>query len=109
MAVIAEQIAAALMHEQKLVAVRVACELAHRSGQRPVSETERCVAENTRRGPRIGAVRRSKLRQVERARTQRSLPRCPARGRMAVIHLRRGAVEAFFSELALKCALGQVG
>src|SRR6185369_6728746 len=53
-----------------------------------------------------GLVDRS---EVIGARAQRPFPAPPAGRRMAVIHVRRRAEEAFLAELALEGALGQVG
>ena len=71
--IVAEEVAAALVHEQQLVAVGIARQVIHRASRAPESDAHRCVAEELGARPRARCWRRSELREIERVRAQRPL------------------------------------
>ena len=109
MAVVAEQVARALVDEQQLVAVAVARQLGHRLGRasRCASAGADCSAPAR---PATGSpcAVASLLRSKARGRSGPSNS-TPAGRRVPVMELRGGAEEALLADLALVGALGQVG
>jgi hypothetical protein len=109
MAVVAEQLARAGVHEQELVAVAVAREVVHPAIGVPDAELDVGVGQHRRRSPRAAGAFATQPGEIEGARAQRAFPAGPAGRRVLVIHHGRRAEEAFLAQLALEGALGQVG
>src|SRR3546814_9945290 len=98
MAVVAEELARALVYEQQIVAVTIADESIRASLGHPEAITHLVVEQDLRGIPRAVAPG-DKPVQVETAGAQGTVPVDPSRGRVRVIHMRRRAVEASASQL----------
>ena len=107
-AIVAEQLARALVDEEQLVAVGVAGQGGHRAPEFPEPDLDLGVAKNARRLPRqgLGGVHR---REIEGARPQRALERGPARRRSLVMEEGGGPEKALLGDLALVGAFRHVG
>src|SRR3546814_15221529 len=108
MAVVAEELARALVYEQQIVAVTIADESIRASLGHPEAITHLVVEQDLRGIPRAVAPG-DKPVQVETAGAQGTVAVDPSRGRVRVIHMRRRAVEAFASQLPLLSSRRQVG
>ncbi len=108
MAIVAMQVARALMQEQQIVTIRVAHKMIHRRRCLPEANAHVAIAQYVGGIPRR-ALRARQLVQIERMRPHRTFERCPARRRMLVMEERSGPEEPFLADLALVRAGGQVG
>ena len=106
-AVVAEQMTGARMHEQNVVAVGVAGELGHPAFGAPEADLCRRVSEDPRRRPRR-ALRPVDLVEIERARAERSLEPGPCGRRVPMVQLGRRPEETLAADLALSGALRQI-
>ncbi len=107
-AIVAEQLALALMDEQQLVAVGVAGQRRHGRRQLPEADLDGGVVQHHGRAPRRG-LRLVQPRQVEGAGPQGTLELHPAGGRALVVQEGGGTEEALLGDLPLIGALGHVG
>ncbi len=109
MAEIAEEVAIALMDEQKYVAIGIALQLRHRRLATPQRDPAMGVGKQQRAFVRLGGRRLDRLHGVEGAWPERPLEVRPAGRRMFVIDMRRRPEETVAADLALERAGRQVG
>src|SRR5690242_8421601 len=108
MAVSAEQMSRAFVHENELIAVAVTGEMIHRAVGVPHAQLDMRIAQKRNCLPG-GSMQCGEPGSVERPWLQRPLEGAPGGRRMAVMHLCRRSVEAFAPELALVAAGRQIG
>ena len=106
---VAEQIAVALMDEQQLVAVGIAHQMRHRLRQLPDARTGSELFDSSSADLNGSFCASAAFFGIERARRQRAFEIAPARRRIAVIDMRRGAEEPVAPDLALVRAFRQIG
>src|SRR5579863_5359187 len=103
MAKIAEEIAASLVDEKQQIAVGIAHQMRH--GLHAGPNGNRAMRVGEQNGAFQWRARGSRRLGVEGAGAERALERGPAGGRVAVVEMRRRAIEAVTPDLPLEYAV----
>ncbi|CAH0303413.1 hypothetical protein SRABI70_04446 [Pseudomonas sp. Bi70] len=104
---VAVEMPGAVVHEQQLVAVAVAHQMAHGAGGLPHAQANVGVVQGQRRLQRAGVLAGNPV-EVEGVGPQRPLPVDPASGRMLVVQVRHRAEEALAAHFPLVGVGGKI-